>query len=204
MKTFVIDKINYVNMARDQTSGKMRHEFQRVGVFVDVQNLYYSARAIYNRKVNFGHLLEDVVAGRQLIRAIAYVVKADIEEEKAFFDALERAGFQVRTKDLQIFPDGTRKANWDVGMTMDIIKMANKLDVISLLSGDGDFVDLIEYLKNHGHFVEVAAFGKSTSNRLKEVADYFIDLDQNIRRYLLTEKKYKRSNNKEIELNDFN
>lgn len=195
MKILATGKIISVDMNRNQTSGKMRHEFQRVGVFVDVQNLYYSARAIYNRKVNFGHLLEDVVAGRQLIRAIAYVVKADIEEEKAFFDALERAGFQVRTKDLQVFPDGTRKANWDVGMTMDIIKMANKLDVICLVSGDGDFVDLIDYLKNHGHFVEVAAFGKSTSNRLKETADYFIDLDQNTRRYLLTEKKRQNASN---------
>jgi uncharacterized LabA/DUF88 family protein len=174
----------------------MKHPYQRVGVFVDVQNLYYSARALYGSKVNFSNLLEDAVSERQLIRAIAYVVKTDLEEEKAFFEALSRAGFQVRTKDLQIFPDGTRKANWDVGIAMDIIKMAPKLDVVVLVSGDGDFVDLIEYLKNHGHLVEVMAFGRSTSNKLKEVAELFHDLDQNPDRYLLSEKKKKKTQNK--------
>lgn len=171
----------------------MKHPYQRVGVFVDVQNLYYSARALYGSKVNFSSLLEDAVSERQLIRAIAYVVKTDFEEEKAFFDALSRAGFQVRSKDLQIFPDGTRKANWDVGIAMDIIKMAPKLDVVVLISGDGDFVDLIEYLKNHGHLVEVMAFGRSTSNKLKEEAELFYDLDQNPERYLLPEKKKKKN-----------
>lgn len=167
----------------------MKHPYQRVGVFVDVQNLYYSARALYGSKVNFSNLLKDAVSKRQLIRAFAYVVKTDLEEEKAFFDALARAGFQIRTKDLQIFPDGTRKANWDVGIAMDIIKMAPKLDVVVLISGDGDFVDLIEYLKNHGHLVEVMAFGRSTSNKLKEEAELFYDLDLNPERYLLSEKK---------------
>lgn len=174
----------------------MKHPNQRVGVFVDVQNLYYSARALYGSRVNFSNLFEDAVSGRQLIRAIAYVVKTDLEEERAFFDALSRAGFQVRTKDLQIFPDGTRKANWDVGIAMDIIKMAPKLDVVVLVSGDGDFADLIEYLKNHGHLVEVMAFGRSTSNKLKEEAELFYDLDQNPDRYLLTEKGKRKTRNK--------
>ncbi len=172
-------------------TARIRHEHQRVGVFVDVQNLYYSARAIYGKKVNFLNLLKDAVAKGQLIRAIAYVVKADIEEERAFFEALERAGFQVKFKDLQIFPDGTRKANWDVGIAMDIIKMAPKLDVVVLASGDGDFTELVEYLKNQGHLVEVMAFGKSTSTRLKEAADYFIDLDEKPTRHLMPNKKRK-------------
>ena len=150
---------------------------QRVGVFVDVQNLYYSARSLYNARVNFGNILKAVVGERKLVRAIAYVIKASIPEEKKFFAALEKSGYEVKSKDLQIFPGGAKKGDWDVGITMDMVQMMAKLDTIVLVSGDGDYVDAINYLKANGTRVEAVAFGRSTSAKLKEVVDDFVDLD---------------------------
>ena len=81
---------------------------QRVGVFVDVQNLYYSAKNLYKAKVNFASVLRDAVSGRKLVRAFAYAIKADIKEEKGFHVALEKIGYEVKTKDLQTFPGGAK------------------------------------------------------------------------------------------------
>ncbi|MDZ4243675.1 MAG: NYN domain-containing protein, partial [Candidatus Doudnabacteria bacterium] len=127
-----------------------KHEEQRVGVFVDVQNLYYSARNIYNARVNYSALLKETVGSRKLIRAIAYVIRAQMPEEQTFFDALSKAGFEVKAKDLQVFFGGIKKGDWDVGITMDMIKQMTKLDSIVLASGDVDYVPLVEYLKNFG------------------------------------------------------
>ena len=159
---------------------------QRVGVFVDVQNMYYSAKNVYNAKVNFKEILRQAVSGRELIRAIAYVIKADIREEKNFFDALSKIGFEVKAKDLQVFVGGTKKGDWDIGIAMDAIELAPKLDTIVLVSGDGDFLPLVEHLKRAlGCRVEVLAFGKSTNSKLAESADEFFDLDSNPKRFLI-------------------
>ncbi|MDE2312052.1 MAG: NYN domain-containing protein [Patescibacteria group bacterium] len=163
----------------------IRNPDQRVGVFVDVQNLYYSARNMYNARVKFNEVLDAAVAGRKLIRAIAYVVKADMPEEHTFFEALEKAGFEVKIKELQTFAGGHQKGDWDVGIAMDIVKMMNKLDVVVLCSGDGDYLPLLEYLQMSGQFTETLAFGKSCSGKIKEVTDYFIDLDENPRKFLM-------------------
>ena len=159
---------------------------QRVGVFVDVQNMYYSARNLYNAKVNFSNILREAVNGRRLVRAIAYVIKADIKEEKNFFDALEKIGFEVKGKDLQTFAGGAKKGDWDIGIAMDTIELAHKLDTIILVSGDGDFVALVEHLRRAlGCRIEVMAFGKSSSGKLKEEADIFIDMDKDKRKFLI-------------------
>lgn len=151
---------------------------QRVGVFIDVSNLYHSARAIYNGNVNFGRILETAVNGRQLIRALAYVVKSEAAKEQGFFDALSKTGLDVVSKDIQIFGDGTKKGDWDVGISVDAIKIADRLDVVVLVTGDGDFVPLVRYLKeNKGCRVEGISFGKSTSARLIEELDSFTDID---------------------------
>ncbi|MCR4281242.1 MAG: NYN domain-containing protein [Candidatus Kaiserbacteria bacterium] len=164
----------------------VKHPEQRVGVFIDTQNLYHSAKNIYHARVNFGNVLKDSVAGRHLIRARAYVVTTESGEEKGFFEALEKIGIEARTKDLQIFFGGAKKADWDVGMAVDAITAAPSLDTVILFTGDGDFIPLVEYLKVHdGCQVEVVSFGKSTSGRLKEAADHFLDLDNDPRRYLL-------------------
>jgi uncharacterized protein (TIGR00288 family) len=160
------------------------HKHQRIGVFVDVQNMYYSARNLYKKKVNFKSLLKDVISNRQLIRAIAYVIKADVKDETQFYEALERMGFEVKAKDIQVFYDGSKKGDWDVGIAMDVMRLAPKLDVVVLVSGDGDFTDLLEHAKSLGCRVEVVAFAKSTSHTLIEAADFFMDIDSE-KRYLL-------------------
>ena len=160
---------------------------QRVGVFVDVQNMYYSAKSMYKAKVNFAQILKRAVSGRSLIRAITYVIKTDIvKEEKNFFDALENIGFEVKAKDLQAFYGGNKKGDWDIGIAMDMIELAPRLDAAILVSGDGDFVPLVQHLKYAlGVRVEVIAFGKSSSSKLIEAADSFTDLDENPREYLM-------------------
>jgi len=146
---------------------------------LDVQNLYHSAKNLYRARVNYKELLKELVGSRQLIKAIAYVVKSDTAEEAAFFDALKKSGLELRSKDLQVYPGGMKKADWDVGMAVDAIRMSNLLDVIILVTGDGDFVPLVEHLKwGAGRTVEVAAFGRSASGKIKETADEFIDLEK--------------------------
>ena len=157
---------------------------QRVEVLIDVQNLYYSAKNLYHSKVNFGEVLKQGIAGRKFIRAFGYVVRTKTGEEKPFFDALMKMGIETRVRDLQEFYGGAKKADWDVGIVIDAIRTSQGLDVIVLCSGDGDFIPLVEYLKNQGRRVEVMAFGRTTSLRLKEIADEFIDLDQS-EKYLL-------------------
>lgn len=157
---------------------------QRVGVFVDVQNMFYSAMHMYKAKLNYTALLKEAVSDRQLVRAIAYGIKADVGE-KTFFEALEKIGFEVKAKELQIFYGGAKKGDWDIGIAMDIMRLASKLDVIVLVSGDGDFKDLVEHAKSLGCRAEVIAFGKTASSRLKEVADSFTDLGSNTKKFLI-------------------
>ncbi len=164
----------------------IKHKEQRVGVFIDTANLYHSAKNLYKRKVNFGAVLKDAVAGRKLVRATAYVITSEAGDEKGFFDALTKLGIETKTKDLQIFAGGAKKGDWDVGISVDAIKMAPKLDAVVLIAGDGDFIPLVEYLQmTSGTQVEVVSFGKSTSMKLKEVADDFLDLSVNPKKYLM-------------------
>ncbi|OGZ54449.1 MAG: hypothetical protein A3B25_00730 [Candidatus Ryanbacteria bacterium RIFCSPLOWO2_01_FULL_48_26] len=186
---------------------------QRVGIFVDAQNLYHSAKNLYRGRVNYAELIRHLVAGRQLIRAMAYVVKSEgveapkqsalrhagrawdggvddfggpterpdrgLSSEAAFFDALTKAGLELRMKDLQIFGDGLKKADWDVGMAVDAIRMSSFLDVVIIVTGDGDFIPLVDYLKwGAGRLVEVAAFKRSASAKIQEAADRFINIEE--------------------------
>lgn len=162
----------------------MKHPDQRVGVFVDVQNMYHSAKNLYNSRVKFNEILKEAAAGRKLIHSVAYVIESKSKEEQKFFEALSKQGFELKIKALQVYPSGFKKADWDVGLVIDAIKMAPQLDVVVLVSGDGDFVPAVEYLQYHGNKVEVMAFGKTSSGKLKEVADEFIDLEWDKQRFL--------------------
>src|ERR1700722_12946099 len=155
----------------------IKHKNQRVGIFIDTANLYHSAKNLYGSKVNFGAVVKDGLAGRLLTRAIAYVISTEGGDEKSFFEALEKMGIETKTKNLQIFSGGAKKADWDVGIAVDAIKLAPKLDAVILITGDGDFIPLVEYLQNVGCQVEVMSFGKATSGKLIEACDDFIDLD---------------------------
>lgn len=172
----------------------------RVGIFVDAQNIYHSAKNLHNSRVNFVELMRAVLAGRSPARAFAYVVKSEgigvpqhvgtysapqptTEErslgEESFFEALRTAGFELRLKDIQIYPGGMKKADWDVGLAIDAVRTASSFDVAVLVTGDGDFIPLVEYLKwGLGKRVEVAGFSRTTSGKLKEAADTFKELDK--------------------------
>ena len=163
----------------------IKHSGQRVAVLIDVQNLYHSAKNIYNARVDFKEVLELAVSQRNLVRAFAYVVRTKTGEEKPFFDALTNLGIETRVRDLQEFYGGMKKADWDVGITVDAIRIAPSVDTIVLASGDGDFFQLVEFLKNQGKRVEIIAFEKSASSRIKEIADEFIDLEKDTEKYLL-------------------
>lgn len=169
----------------------IKHKEQRVAVFIDAQNLYHSAKNLYGSKVNFGAVLTNSLGNRKLVRAIAYVITSETGEEKGFFEALEKLGIETKTKDLQVFSGGAKKADWDVGLAIDAIKASHKVDAVVIASGDGDFVPLCEYLKTSGGCqVEIISFGKSSSSKLIEFADDFIDMDDNPSQYLIGKSKF--------------
>ncbi|MEX0912911.1 MAG: NYN domain-containing protein [Candidatus Paceibacterota bacterium] len=163
----------------------IRHEEQRVAILIDTQNLYHSGKNLYHAKVNFGNVVKTALGGRKLVRALSYVVNTESGEEGAFFEALEKLGIEIKTKDLQIFYGGAKKADWDVGLAIDAIKLAHKVDAIVIASGDGDFVPLVEYIKSQGCQVEFISFGRSSSQKLRESVDDFIDMDENPKDYLI-------------------
>lgn len=167
----------------------LKHPDQRVGVFIDVQNLYYSAKNLHGKKVNFGAIVREAVGTRKLIRAIAYVVRTESQDEQPFFEALYNLGIETREKDLQIFSSGLKKADWDVGLTVDAIRLAPTLDAIVIVSGDGDYLPLVDYLqKSSGKQVEVVSFRETTSSRLVESADDFLDLSASKEKFLIGDR----------------
>ncbi len=173
--------------------GVIRHPEQRVAVLIDTQNLYHSAKNLYKSKVNFASVVKAALGDRKLIRALSYVVNTEGGEEGAFFEALEKVGIEIKTKDLQIFYGGAKKADWDVGLAVDAIKLAHKVDAIVLATGDGDFIPLVEYVKSQGCQVEAITFGRSASSRLREVVDDFIDLDEKPQEFLIGYKTGRRN-----------
>lgn len=173
----------------------IRHPEQRVAILIDTQNLYHSAKNLYRSKVNFGAVVKAALGKRQLIRALSYVVNTESGEEKGFFEALEKLGIEIKTKDLQVFYGGAKKADWDVGLAIDAIKLSHKVDSIVLATGDGDFVPLVEYIKSQGCQVEVISFGRSSSQRLRESVDDFIDMDDNPKDFLIGYRPVRRRTN---------
>ncbi len=168
---------------------------QRVGIFIDVQNIYHSAKNLYQSRVNFEELMKTLIGKRQLIRAFAYVVKSEATTgEDSFFEALKKTGLELRLKDLQIYPGGMKKADWDVGMAVDAIRLSDILDVVILVTGDGDFAPLVDYMKwGMGRQVEVAAFSRTTSGKLRELADSFTEIES-IPKILMRIPKSRRAN----------
>lgn len=161
---------------------------QRVAIFIDTQNMYHTAKHVHGARVNFANLVQTAVGTRQLVRAIAYVAKSKTGEESAFFEALIQNGIELKIKDVQEFSSGAKKADWDVGMTVDAIAISPRVDVVILATGDGDFVPLVEYLRSHGVISEVISFAESTSQALRESADAFLDMSVEVDRFLITGK----------------
>lgn len=166
-----------------------KHVSQRVGVFVDASNMYFSAQRLHHGSLHFKNVLTSAVSGRELVRAFAYVVSSDSEGEKDFHQALDEIGFEVRLKPLQVFSSGSKKGDWDVGLAMDVVRSLPLIDVVVLISGDGDFVDLLDYCRGHGRRTEVMAFKQTTSSLLLAEADEFTDLSEDTRRYLIKKRR---------------
>jgi len=152
-------------------------EDQRIAIVIDVQNMFYSAKSIFKKKLNFDLLVRTITRGRRLVRAIAYIVKSPEVDQTKFVDFLDSIGVEVKVKDLKVRPDGTSKGDWDMGIAIDSINLSPKVDVIALVSGDGDFTVLAQKLQALGVKVEVYAFPSSTAEELRSVADYYYPLD---------------------------
>lgn len=161
------------------------HSAQRVAVLADSQNLYHTAQSLYSRNIDYTTLLETATHDRELVRAIAYVIRADAPEEETFFDALRDIGFETKIKDIKTFDDGSKKADWDVGLSLDAVTLGPHVDALVLCTGDGDFSRLCSHLRHEGVRVEVFAFRESTADELLTAADSFVDLSENTDRYLL-------------------
>jgi uncharacterized LabA/DUF88 family protein len=147
---------------------------QRVGIFIDVQNMFYAAKHLYNSKLNFGKLMEYVARDRPLVRAITYIVQTPEIDQSNFLAMLRSNGYEIRSKDLKMRPDGSAKGDWDMGLALDALAMSERLDVVAIVSGDGDFVDLVNFLKARGVRVEVYSFAYSTAEELRGAAtEYF-------------------------------
>jgi uncharacterized LabA/DUF88 family protein len=155
-------------------------KYQRVGVFVDVQNMFYSAKHLRNSKINFTNLMKAAVKGRQLIRAICYVVESEDHDQSGFTDMLKTNGYEIKTKVLRTRGDGSAKADWDMGIAIDAISLADKLDIVVIVSGDGDFIDLVNHLKSRGCFVESISFQRSTCDDLITAVDHFTQVDESL------------------------
>ena len=148
----------------------------RVGVFVDVQNMFYAAKDRYARRLDYIKLLDLIVGPRNLVAAYAYVVQIPEINQAGFLSLLEHNGYTIKSKDLRMRGDGSAKGDWDVGIAIDIVSMLDALDIVILASGDGDFCALAELIKQHGKRIEVAAFEHNTSMDLQRIADKFFPI----------------------------
>ena len=156
---------------------RRRGDQERVGLFVDVQNMYYAARQL-NARLDFGALMAAATRDRRLIRAIAYVVQNRDIDQSGFLAMLQQKNYEVRRKDLKIRHDGSSKGDWDMEMALDILTLADNLDVVVLVSGDGDFTSLVTQIKTRGPRVEVYSFAGSTAKELIEGADRHVPIDE--------------------------
>lgn len=152
----------------------------RVGVFLDVANLAGAARRLYGRAIDYQQLLAQVLGPRSLAEARAYVIDKEQPGFDAFTAALRRAGYKVFSKKPKTFADGTVKADWDVGITADVLTACAKLDLVVLGSGDGDFRPLVAALQQRGVRVEVASFPERTAAELRQSADHVLELDEGV------------------------
>ena len=171
---------------------------QRLGIFVDVQNMFYSAKLLHQSKVDYGRLLKEITGTRHLVRAIAYIVQKPDVNQAGFHEALSRFGYELKIKELKIRPDsergdrgerggGAAKGSWEIGLTIDALMMAPRLDTVTLVTGDGDYVPLVECLKLHGCRVEVVSFERSTAGELIRAADAYIPIQES---WIFKEKKF--------------
>lgn len=152
-----------------------------IGIYVDVQNIYYTTRQIFNRQFNFRALWEHVSAGGEITQAHAYAIERNDSRQRAFQQALRHIGFEVSLKPYIQRSDGSAKGDWDVGITIDVLNHAPDLDRVVLLSGDGDFDLLVQAVQSrHDVFFEVYGVADLTADSLKRAANSFNAIDERL------------------------
>jgi uncharacterized LabA/DUF88 family protein len=151
---------------------------KRVSVFVDVQNIYYTTKQIYNAHFDYNVFWSKVTSNRQVVKAISYAVERNDIRQKQFQNILKGIGFEVKLKPYLQRSDGTAKADWDVGITLDIMEFAADTDIVVLASGDGDFDLLVNKIRSkYGVQVEVYGVRKVTSTSLITAASAYVPIE---------------------------
>lgn len=154
-------------------------EGQRIAILVDTANMYHSAKSRYQGRLDYKRLMDLVVRERKLVRATAFVERSEDIEITPFIDALRGVGFETKVKTMRRLTDNrVRGGDWDVGIALHAAQLAEKVDCIALVSGDGAFVDLVEYLNHHGIRTEVYAFEGCVSSELTFQANYWCPIDE--------------------------
>ncbi|MDE2848476.1 MAG: NYN domain-containing protein [Gemmatimonadota bacterium] len=176
------DRVREMQRRIERFSEESGAESERVALFIDVQNMWYAARQQHGMaaRVDFEKLMQAAVSDRRLIRAYAYVIQTPEVDQSGFVTMLEQFSYEVKRKDLRRRSDGSAKGDWDMEMAIDMIRMAEKVDVVILASGDGDFVSLIQLLKELGPRVEVFSFPHNTARDLMETADHYHPIDASL------------------------
>lgn len=161
-------------MENHLTEGCTMKKIKNIAVFVDVQNIYYTTRDHYQRQFNYRKLWQTVSDMGSIICANAYAIQRDDDKQKKFQDALRHIGFSVKLKPYIQRSDGSAKGDWDVGITIDVMEQAPKVDKIILLSGDGDFDLLLKKVNdNYAVFTEVYGVPALTAKSLIDAASKF-------------------------------
>ncbi len=156
-------------------------EPERVGIFVDVQNIYYTCRQAYQGNFDYNRFWAEATRGRELICAYAYATDRGDEKQQQFQNILRGIGFSVKLKPMLKRLDGTAKGDWDVGIALDIFEEAQRCDTVVLASGDGDFDILLERIRQRFDTrTEVYGVPQLTSNQLIEAANRFIAIDSTL------------------------
>ena len=154
---------------------------EKVALFVDVQNVYYTTRQIFQRNFDYNRFWSIATANRQVINAFAYAIDRGDQKQREFQNILRAIGFEVKLKPFIQRADGSAKGDWDVGITIDAMECSQDADVIVLVSGDGDFDLLVNKLRiDKGKRVEVYGVSKLTSASLMKAASKFTPIDQNL------------------------
>ena len=154
---------------------------ERVAIFVDVQNIYYTVKQNYNRHFNYNAFWADVTSKREVIKAIAYAIDKGDKHQIQFQQILKRIGFEVKLKPFIQRSDGSSKGDWDIGITLDMIDYVKEVDVVVLASGDGDFALAIDKIRNeYNVLVEVYGVPKLTAPSLIGSATKFIPIEKNL------------------------
>jgi uncharacterized LabA/DUF88 family protein len=154
---------------------------QKVAVFVDVQNIYYTTKEYHNCHFDYNAFWAKATSNREVVKAIAYAIDKGDEKQKQFQNILRGIGFEIKLKPFIQRSDGSAKGDWDVGITLDVMEYAKGSDIVVLVSGDGDFDLLVKKIKkDFGISVEVYGVFQLTAESLINAASKFIPIEKDL------------------------